>query len=123
MSSAAASSSAPPPRPAALVRRDSSSSDEDGLREVLPEELEDLEVGGADIPVPLEIPGEQLAANQLNPRFNGNWEPDQSTLVKRIGLYVPHRANKTFARYCFSHERSPIPLFCKFTSYFEFLFA
>lgn len=91
MSAVASSSSSTPPRAEALRRRDSSSSDEDGLREVRLDELEDLDLPPIELPPALQPPQEPLAANQLNPHFNGNWEPEQSTLAKRIGTYVRFR--------------------------------
>lgn len=78
-----------------LIRRDSSSSDEDGLREVLPEELEDLELGnvGHNEPqVPLDLPADGAAANEVNPHFNANWEPEHSGIAKKLGMYVPANA-------------------------------
>lgn len=74
-----------------FYHRNSSSSDEDGLREVREDELEDLEMGNIQLDdnnVALEPENAPVAANHLNPRFNGNWEGEQSGLAKLIGLYV-----------------------------------
>jgi len=82
-----------PPFP--LDRRNSSSSDEDGLREVLPEELEDLEMGHVDQLEPqvvLDLGEDAVAANQVNPQFNANWEPEQSSIAKKLGMYVEETA-------------------------------
>ena len=89
MSAVASSSNAGASRPAPFVRHDSSSSDEDGLREALPEELEDLELNAQDNDqVVLELPAGTLAANEANPHFTGNWEHEQSGIAKKIGMYV-----------------------------------
>lgn len=72
-----------------FYHRNSSSSDEDGLREVREDELEDLEMGNIQLDdnnVALEPENAPVAANHLNPRFNGNWEGEQSGLAKLIGL-------------------------------------
>ena len=78
-----------------IGRQDSFSSDEDGLREVLPEELEDLELGNAsqhEPQVALDLPDDGAAANEANPHFNANWEPEHSGIAKKIGMYVKKNA-------------------------------
>lgn len=77
--------------PFPFQRRDSSSSDEDGLREVRAEELEDMEMGNFgqhEEAVALDIDNAPIAPNEANPRLNGNWESEQSALAKLIGMCV-----------------------------------
>lgn len=97
MDFATASSSAGIPESEGHNRRDSFSSDEDGLREVLPEELEGMEMQNMDhleLPVPLEAGDGPLAANAQNPHFNNTWDREQSGVAKKLGMYVPQ---KTFS--------------------------
>lgn len=70
-------------------RRDSSSSDEDGLREVSPEELEALEMEDLSQLDPAAPNAAPVApANPQNPHFNGTWDRDQSGIAKKLGLCV-----------------------------------
>lgn len=71
-----------------FARRDSFSSDEDGLREVQPEELQDLEEDGLPQLDAIDAAPPVLPANQLNPRFNAAWDRDQSGIAKKLGMYV-----------------------------------
>ena len=68
--------------------RDSMSSDEDGLREVQPEELEDLDMQDLNPMGPQDASDPALAANQQNPHFNATWDRDQSGIAKKLGVYA-----------------------------------
>lgn len=88
MASALPALSSSPSAASSLASRDSISSDEDGLREVLAEELQDLEEGGLPQLDANDAEALALAANQQNPRFNAAWDRDQSGIAKKLGMYV-----------------------------------